>query len=205
MVAVVVVFTSLAGCMQARHPKSQWIGTGTLIVLSITLITVAIYAYDTHSIAGATRWQLMRDGILSVTYGMRMARVGVFLDRTLFVFDNPSTLLVRAKVWCDFMVDGKPVEYHSDFNGKKTWYLYPRQTSQGYFEVSKLLDKASLSFADMVAARNDSNAETQLTMDLRIVFRDELGNRREFPTRRHFFDFKAKRWVPRLTQLDDWN
>jgi hypothetical protein len=101
-------------------------------------------------------------------------------------------------------VYGQPVEYHGDFNGKKTWYLYPTQDSVGYFEISKLLEPEGKTYDDMRSERKPDNFTEQLTMDLRLEFRDELGNSRALPGRRHFFDFSEKRWVPELTRVDEW-
>jgi hypothetical protein len=56
----------------------------------------------------------------------------------------------------------------------------------------------------MVDETTYSNRYEQLTMDLEIEFRGELGHERRLPSRKHFFDFQEWRWVPHLTKQDDW-
>jgi hypothetical protein len=47
-----------------------------------------------------------------------------------------------------------------------------------------------------------ANRDTQLTMDLEMKFRDELGRSYRLPSRRHFFEFATGRWIPALTGFD---
>jgi len=55
-----------------------------------------------------------------------------------------------------------------------------------------------------MAEATEGNRYEQLTMDLEIEFRGELGDERKLPSRKHFFDFREWRWVPHLTKQDDW-
>jgi|GEM_PF-2351386 len=58
----------------------------------------------------------------------------------------------------------------------------------------------------MIDERTENNEKEQLTMDLEIEFRDELGNIRRLPPRKHFFRFISDefRWVPILAVRGDW-
>ena len=124
--------------------------------------------------------------------------------RILFGINNPSTLLIRAKVRCNFMVYNVPVEYNDDFNGKNTWYIFPQQISQGWYEINRLLNNRGKTIEDMCQEYSDNNRDKQLTMDLEIEFIDELENPRKLPSRKHYFAFNDWRWIPVLTKKDDW-
>ncbi len=52
----------------------------------------------------------------------------------------------------------------------------------------------------MKMERTQANRKEQLTMELEIKFRDETGEEKELPTRRHFFDFEREDWVPEITK-----
>ena len=124
--------------------------------------------------------------------------------RIMFSLINPSAYILKAKIWCNFKIYGEDVEYHNDFNGTNTWYVYPQQTSRGWYEIRSLLGKKGKSVEDMIKEANATNISEQLTMSLKIQFRDELGNDRTLPERRHYFDFKQWLWIPHLTQKEEW-
>jgi hypothetical protein len=60
------------------------------------------------------------------------------------------------------------------------------------------------SVAQMVGETEPENRELQLTMDLVVELRDELGITRNLPVRPHFFDFTDWRWVPKFTKREEW-
>jgi hypothetical protein len=120
--------------------------------------------------------------------------------RTLFRLHNPSTLLVRATVACNFRVYGEPVDAGPAYDGKDAWLLFPHQVSQGWFEVETVVQAKGKSVATMIAERTPSNATNQLTMALELKFSDELGSERKLPPRRHYFDFDRWAWIPHLTE-----
>jgi hypothetical protein len=177
---------------------------GTFIVLALTLITLVKYAYDTNSIARVTRYRWKRESVLNATYEMEVIGAQGGPGRTLFRIHNPSKLVVRAKVRCNFRLYGDRVDDNPAFDGSETWYVFPQQTSQGWFEIDPLLQKKGKTVAQMIAEMTAGNRATQLTMDLQIEFRDELGQSRILPSRSHHFDFADWRWVPVLAQKDDW-
>ncbi|MEW6614038.1 MAG: hypothetical protein AB1401_00985 [Thermodesulfobacteriota bacterium] len=178
---------------------------GTFIVITLTLVALIIYANDTNLIASITRSRWERESILQAYYMMEvLTQDKSDKGRTMFRIGNPSSLILRAKVWCNFQLYGQSVGYHDDFNGKKTWYMFPQQVNQGWFEIAPLLDKKGKTMGQIIEEATDDNYREQLTMDLQIEFRDELGNQRKLPKRRHFFDFKEWQWIPQFTQRDDW-
>ena len=188
-----------------RIDANYYVQVGTFIAIVLTLIALILYAYDTHSIASVTKSRWERENVLSTSYSLGLAAPSKGTDRVFFRLMNPSTLVIRAKVQCNFMVYGERVDYHDDFNSKKTWYIFPQQESLGFFELSQLLAKKGKTLNDMKNEMATANKYEQLTMDLEIKLWDELGTKRRLPSRRHFFDFQEWRWVPTLTKEDDWD
>jgi hypothetical protein len=186
------------------------------VVITLTLITLIFYTASTHSIASITEKRWERESILKTTYSMEMAtekgkREGLtpeeldkMKDKVLFRIQNPSTLLVEAKVNCNFEIYREPVDYDDAYNGIDFWSIFPLQTSQGHFEVSQLLSKKGKTLEEMVRERTDANHDEQLTMNLELKFRDELKQSRKLPKRKHFFDFEGMRWIPKITSKNEW-
>jgi len=186
-------------------PNKDVLGIGTFIVITITLVSLIIYANDTNVIASITRLRWERESILQAYYVMEVVPQDKSDEgRTMFRIGNPSSLMLRAKVWCNFQLYGQSLEYHDDFNGKNTWYMFPQQVNQGWFELAPLLAKKGKTTELMTNEATEDNRREQLTMNLQIEFRDELGNQRKLPKRKHFFDFKEWQWIPQFTQRDDW-
>src|SRR5271157_3607981 len=83
----------------------------TFVVLTLTLIALIIYAYDTNLIASMARTRWEREHILESYYSMTIVpKDDNDRGRTLFLIGNPSTLMLRAKVWCHFQLDGESVD-----------------------------------------------------------------------------------------------
>lgn len=204
--AVVVVFGTIVAWNIHSAPGRDLLDIGTFVILAFTLIALVVYAYDTNSIARVTRERWKREGVLATTYEMGIAG-GSKGDpgRTLFRLHNPSKLMVRAKVNCNFRVYGDPVDTDAPYDGREIWYVFPQQVSQGWFEIESLVQRKGKTVAAMMAERTSVNASTQLTMDLEMEFRDELGERRTLPARRHYFDFHGWTWVPVLTKPAAWD
>ena len=194
---VVVTRTALAA------PDTTVLGLGNFIVISLTLIVLICYAYDTNSIARVTRDRWVREGVLTTTYSMELLGEKGQVGRTLVKIHNPSTLVVRAKVNFNFRVYGEPVEPTPLYNGKELWLVFPQQISQGWFEIESLLQTKGKSVAAMIAEYTPGNREQQLTARLELEFEDELGGIRKLPPRSHYFDFDRWAWIPRLAITDN--
>lgn len=181
-------------------PKTDLLAIGNFVVLTLSLIVLVWYAYDTNSIARVTveRWQ--REGVLSTTYEMQLIGERGTAGKTMFRLHNSSTLVVRARVACNFRVYGEPARYHPAYDGTDLWTLFPQQVSQGWFEIERLLQAKGKSVAGMMSEHSAVNSEQQLTMFLEWEFWDELGGHRKLPGRRHYFDFGRWAWIPHLTE-----
>ena len=80
--------------------------------------------------------------------------------------------------------------------------LFPQQMCQGWFEVESLVQKQGKTVVSMIQESTPANRREQLTMNLELEFRDEFGERRKLPNRRHYFDFDRWAWIPHLSQRE---
>lgn len=195
------VFATTAFFSWYAWSQANALSIASLVILSLTLLVLIWYAYDTNSIARVTRARWLRDGVLSTTYSMDLVGTKGDAGRTLFRLHNPSPLLVRAKANFNFRLYGDPVEGDPPYSGKGTWLLFPQQVSQGWFEIDLLLQKKGKNVVQMIAERTPANHNNQFTMFLELDFSDELGEKRKLPGRSHYFDFDRWAWIPQLMEI----
>jgi hypothetical protein len=181
-------------------PRRDALALGSFVISTLTLVVLVWYAYDTNSIARVTRERWMREGVLGTTYSMELVGEKGQAGRTLFRIHNPSTLIVRATVACNFRVCGEPIKAGATYDGEDTWLVFPQQMIQGWFEIESLVEKKGKSITAMVAESTPGNRRDQLTMALELEFWDELGARRKLPVRPHYFDFDRWAWIPQITE-----
>ena len=199
LIAGVVLYWSFS------NSQINIIEKGTFMVLTITLVALICYAYDTNRMTNIAQLKWEQENILKATYYMEGTNDKGGAGRILFGINNSqSTLMLRAKIKCNFKVYNVPVEYSDDFNGVDTWYVFPQQISQGWYEIEPMLKKNGKTIEDMCQEYSENNRKQQLTMDLEIVFRDELKKERILALRRHYFAFNDWKWIPVLTKKDDW-
>ncbi len=178
--------------------KINWSSsTITNLILGATLIIMLSYARNTQRMAKIAEKRWERESMIRATYNMTMA---ADKNTVLLALTNPSTLLVSSLVNCNFKIYEEPVDYNDAYTGKELWEIFPGQISQGHFEISTLLSKKGKTIEQMKMERTQANRKEQLTMELEIKFRDETGEEKELPTRRHFFDFEREDWVPEITK-----
>ena len=193
LICVLVVWVELRG------PNPNYVNLGSLAVLTLTLVVLIWYAYDTNTIARATHERWVREGVLATTYDLSMPGASVGDNaRTTFRLTNTSPLVVWARVDFAFKVGDTAVSAGAIYDGSERWVVFPHQTSQGWFEVSDLLRQAQSSISEARAQTTEANFKEQLTMTLSLSFTDELGVSRTLPSRPHYFDFKRWAWIPRL-------
>jgi hypothetical protein len=201
----IIVIATLVLAASASCQGRDTLSIGTFLVLAITLVALIVYAHDTNLIANIQKQQAeMNQPVFMAGYLMHITGTKGDSGRTVFQLHNPSTLPLRAKIWCNFQIYGQRVDSSDDFNGRKVWRLFPQQMSQGWFELASLLSRRGKTIADMLKEATDANRDYQLTMDLEIEYRDELGGQRRLPPRRHYFDFPDWTWIPVLTGAENW-
>jgi hypothetical protein len=171
IVILIILCTGYIVKLSLGQSNRDILGIGTFVVLSLTLIALIFYAYDTNLLAsiGQSKWE--RESVLNATYEIVEVNDSGGAGRILFRITNPSTLIIRAKVLCDFKIYDSPVKADDDFNGKNTWLLFPQQTSQGWFEIVPLLEQKGKTAQQMIDEYTSGNRPAQLTMDLTIEFR----------------------------------
>jgi hypothetical protein len=160
------------------------------------------YAYDTNVIARVTKERWMREGVLSTAYSLQLVGEKGSAGRTLVQLNNPSTLIIRAKVAFNFQVYGGQVTAGSLYDGNEVWLLFPQQMSQGWFEIETLLQMKGKTVATVISECTPANRKEQLSMRLELEFWDELGVRRKLPPRQHYFDFERWAWIPQLAEIN---
>lgn len=181
-----------------RQEKTDVVAIGSFIVLTLTLLVLVWYAYDTNSIARITADRWTREGVLGAVYSLELVGSRGDVGRTLVRIHNPSTLVVRARLNCNFEVYGRRVSAGALYDGTHRWVVFPQQLSQGWFEIDLLLHQQGTNVTSVMTETTSANRETQLTMNLSIDFEDELGAVRKLPSRLHYFDFERWAWIPRL-------
>jgi hypothetical protein len=194
VVSVVAVFV----IWKALRTGAEAVNVGTFLILALTLVTLIWYGYDTNTIARVTQERWSREGVLSTGYSIELVGEKGDKGHTVFRLHNPSQLVVKTKVNCNFQMYGTPIEAGNLYDGKEAWVLFPQQMSQGWFEIQSLLAKKGKNVGQMIAESAPSNRKEQFTMDLQLDFSDELGATRRLPTRRHYFDFERWQWIPQL-------
>ena len=202
-VGVIIIGSCAIVAFSIAAPGVKLLDIGTFAVITMTLIALVFYANDTNRLAKITQSKWERETLLGATYEMfgQNNRGGPGI--VSFRLNNPSTLIIRAKVWAEFRVYGITVDPGAPYNGTDTWILFPNQISQGWYSIANLLTQQGKSVAQMQTECSAQNSTTQLTLDLTIEFRDERGNTRKLPTRRHYFSFQDWTWIPVLTRKDD--
>jgi hypothetical protein len=196
----VLVAAALISWRALCSDKPDYLAVGNLVVLSLTLVVLFWYAYDTNTMARVTQERWKREGVLSTTYSLELVGTKGDVGRTLVRLHNPSTLVVRARVAFNFKIYGEPVSAGGIYDGKEVWLLFPQQVIQGWFELEVLAQKKGKTVSNLIAESVASNRAEQLTAELEIEFWDELGSRRKLPTRHHYFDFDRWAWIPYITE-----
>ena len=203
VVAIIIVGTGLTILLSIGNLSIKPLDIGTFIVLSTTLVALVFYAADTNRQTRIAQSKWERDSLLSATYGMGAQTDRGHPEITSFALNNPTTMLVRAKIWADCKVYDVKVNPPDAYNGTETWVLFPQQLSQGWFSIADLLAQQGKTMDQMRSECVPQNATTQLTLDLTIEFRDERRSVRKLPTRTHYYSFKDSTWIPVLTRKDD--
>lgn len=181
-----------------KAPSGNLLELATFVVLAVTLVVLLWYAHDTHVIARATHERWQREGVLGAGYEIQITGSQGDAGRTLLRLHNPSRLVVRARMNCNFRVYGERVTSGPLYDGSERWLVFPQQISQGWVEIESLLQMKGKSVAQAIAERTSANYKEQLTMLFELEFTDELDGVRRLPPRHHYFDFVRWAWIPSL-------
>jgi heme/copper-type cytochrome/quinol oxidase subunit 2 len=200
----IALIVFLAYFVNKARQKPDILKIGTFIVLTLTLFFLAIYTFDTNRLSELTQKRWERESILSATYGMEVTDNKGGKGRTGFVIVNPSNLMLWAKVWCNFKVYGTSVDYADAYNGKETWCILPGSRTNGWYDIETLLKKRGETVKKMISDYSEENRDNQLTLDLKIDFLNEIGDKRSLPSMKYYFAFNEWKWIPIVTGKKDW-
>ncbi len=204
-IGLIVFFACFIVYKARQKTNCDILKIGTFIILTLTLIFLAIYTSDTNRSARLAQKRWERESILLATYAMAVTDNKGDKGKTGFLILNPSNLMLEAKVWCNFKVYGAPVHPPDAYNGKKVWTILPGQPANGWFEIESLLKQSGKTVQQMIKEYSDENRDNQLTLDLKIEFRNELGGNRILPSMKYYFVFNEWKWIPMLTLKEDWS
>jgi hypothetical protein len=98
-VGLIILGTFAVALFSIGKSGIRLIDIGTFVVISLTLIALVFYANDTNRLTRITQSKWERETILAATYGMACQKDKGHPEITAFILNNPSTLLIRAKVW----------------------------------------------------------------------------------------------------------
>ena len=189
---------------ELKTPDPQIADLGTLVVLTLTLIVLVWYAYDTNSIAQITHQRWAREAVLATNFELLNPDPSAGdSGRSIVRFHNRSSLVVHAIANFNFKVYGKPVTAGDLYDGNADWLIFPYQQLERSFEIESLLKQQASTMALIRSEASEENRTLQLTMALNLRFWDELGAERTLPPRRAYFDFAQRAWIPSLGERAD--
>lgn len=93
-IIVALLFAAFIVVMALHQPKIDFLGLGTFVVLTLTLVALSLYTHDTRSMAKVAQEQWKRTSVLNATYSMEEVGEPGGPGRTMFCIHNPSTLWV---------------------------------------------------------------------------------------------------------------
>lgn len=202
LILLILAITVLSVFLNYLCSSYPFLDIGQLIILAITLVFIIAYVWDTHRIANATEEKWEQELKPKLQYGIILDPNDPQRNRVLFRLINTTDYMIEAKVNCNFKIYGEPVAFPGAYGGTETWDIFPHQMSQGHFSINAVLDKKGKNRDQMIEERSGTNANQQLTMDLEITFKNEVGRSGAYPSRRHNFDFERLVWIPELTRPD---
>ena len=91
-------------------------------------------------------------------------------------------MILKAKVWAEFKVYGNGVDACRPIVELKPGRCFRTNRIRVVYAISTLLKQQGKDVAQMIKESSPENETKQLTLDLTIEFRDEIGNRRRLPT-----------------------
>ena len=174
---------------------------GQLIVLSITVMVLIKYAYDTYVIARSTVERGEQD--LKPLVGWEIVPGDPEKRNTTIPFRliNTTAYFIDALVFANFKVYGEKVNHGPDFDGSNVWEVFPKNLSQQFIYIDTLLSSKGKNIDNMIAEQNDGNKYEQLTLELRLELTNvDTGRERITPIRKYWFDFDRWLWIPYLTR-----
>jgi hypothetical protein len=145
------VFTGIAVIVALTSVWAGW-QSGTLIILTLTLIAVIWYTYYTYQLAVKKEGAIVI-GTIQYVPEARDVRV---------IISNPTIRYAAANVCVSVKVYGRPTDLGATYSGKTVWHLTPQFAVNGHFLLENLLNQVGKTFEQMTKEANDNNITRQL-------------------------------------------
>jgi hypothetical protein len=114
------------------------LGVCNFIVLSITLLVLIRYAFDTYNIAKINYKMWEQGAFLGVTYNINFIENNC---RTIIRIINTSNLSITATVNCNLKINDIEIQSYPQFDGTRKWKIQPMESVQEWFELEDLFKK----------------------------------------------------------------
>jgi hypothetical protein len=116
----------------------EYLGLCNFIVLSITLLVLIRYAFDTYNIAKINYKMWEQGAFLGVTYNINFIENNC---RTIIRIINTSNLSITATVNCNLKINDIEIQSYPQFDGTRKWKIQPMESVQEWFELEDLFKK----------------------------------------------------------------
>ena len=97
LVILIILCSGYIVKLSFGNPKIDILEIGTFMALTLTLIALIFYAYDTNLLASISKLKWERETVLNTTYEMVGIGDSGGAGRILFRINNPSTLIIRGQ------------------------------------------------------------------------------------------------------------
>jgi hypothetical protein len=177
-----------------------FLGAGQLIILSLTLAFIILYARDTNRLANAQeeKWETeLEPRVAYQTSTLEMPDRDVDLRFRLI---NLTNFYVEVRLDCNFKVSGDSVKISGAYDGTEVWPLSQHEAVEGHFRLARLLETKGKTLDQIRSGSGGTNGSELLTMEISIEAESETGRKKKYPPRRYHFSFERLIWIPRLTE-----
>jgi hypothetical protein len=187
------LFTAVVFIVVVVALMCDWIGPGTLIVLSLTLVAVIWYTYFTYRLTVKREKPVV---VATIHYIPEARDVRVLTH-------NPTNRYAKTRVWVQAKVYGQKTTLSPDYSGQTIWHLTPQFGINGHFSIEKPLQQVGKDFDTMVAEASEENLTRQLRLSLKVEWEDEDGSVERSVEHLWYFDFKRNGFVYQVGGFPD--
>ena len=187
---LIIAYTVVVGLKNGNFLEDDY---AILVILALTLLVLIFYAFFTFKL-----WEVQdRQSFPSVSCWLE------YLPRardTRFKIVNTSRNNVVAHVNLNAKVYNQTADFSDHYNGKRSWHLTPGELVDGHFSIDDPLSKVGQTFQQMKMARQSSNHNIQLTLEIEVKYSVLKGNKPveplyENPIKKYYFNFDVEDWV----------
>ena len=194
-----IIISTICFTIKGFEPKEvDYVSIGTLIILSLTLLVLIQYAYDTNRVANITR-----DFNLTPNVMLKLSSTLLTNKEYDIGFDllNQSSFYVKAFVNVELKCYNDSINISNDvYYGKRPWILPPNAFVHGHFHLNdNLLKPSNRTIAELKQKGEDINA---LSMKVKINCTSIHNIDLKIPEIKYHFVFK--RISPDGSEWNGW-